>query len=242
MSKNGVELHNLLRRAEGRVHLGCNDVRLDGFVNVDLRSTKATDIVHDCRDLSIFPSRSLSFIYSNAFFEHVYLADQQRLMRDLLRTFADDGWVAFTGLPDFEGVARAYVERRTPGNVSEAFDLREAYRYTHGAPEGRQEWWQAQLHKVLLDAPTVLELCKTVGFATCEVFSYCWGNEPNDVTLGFVATKSAQRRSVSDPTVRAQLSALPSSINWGSLRIKGVYPVEARRDEPRATERTCSGS
>ena len=215
--------HRLLTRADGRVHLGCNDVRLDGFVNVDLRPTSATDIVHDCRDLKIFPSGCVSFLYSNAFFEHVYLTDQQRLMRDVLRTLADGGWIAFTGLPDFEGVARAYLERRTPGNVSGVFDLHEAYRYTHGAPEGRQEWWLAQLHKVLLDTPTLLGLCKSVGFASCEVFAYCWGAEPNQVTLGLLATKHAPHRSVLDAAVRDQLSALPSAIRWETVVVKGRY-------------------
>jgi predicted SAM-dependent methyltransferase len=223
MSANGVDVNSLLKQSEGRIHLGCNDVRIDGFVNVDLRSTKATDIVHDCKDLAIFPAKSLSFVYSNAFLEHVYLADQERLMRDVQRVLADDGWVAFTGLPDFEGVARAYLERR-PGNVSETFNLHEAYRYTHGAPEGKQSWWQAQLHKVLLDAPTLLDLCKGVGFASCEVFSYCWGNEPNQVTLGFTATKRATRRSILDPDVKAQLDKLPANINWSTVVVKGAYP------------------
>ena len=222
LSANGVDVNNLLRQSEGRIHLGCNDVRLDGFVNVDLRSTKATDIVHDCKDLAIFPSQSLSFVYSNAFLEHVYLADQERLMRDVRRVLSDDGWLAFTGLPDFEGVARAYLERRQ-GHVSDTFNLHEAYRYTHGAPEGKQSWWQAQLHKVLLDAPTLLELCKSVGFGTCEVFSYCWGNEPNQVTLGFTATKKAPRRSIQDPQVRARLNTLPANINWPSATVKAAY-------------------
>lgn len=222
LSATGVDVNNLLRQSEGRIHLGCNDVRLDGFVNVDLRATKATDIVHDCKDLAIFPSNSLSFVYSNAFLEHVYLADQLRLMRDVRRVLADDGWVAFTGLPDFEGVARAYLERR-PGHVSEVFNLHEAYRYTHGAPEGKSTWWQAQLHKVLLDAPTLIELCKSVGFASCEVFSYCWGNEPNQVTLGFTATKRAPRRSILDSSVKAQLDKLPANINWNSAVVKEAY-------------------
>ena len=222
-SANGVDVSELLRRAEGRVHLGCNDVRLEGFVNVDLRATKATDLVHDCKDLSVFAPKSLRFVYSNAFLEHVFLADQQRLMQDVLRVLCEDGWVAFTGLPDFEGIARAYLERRSPGNVSGVFDLREAYRYTHGAPEGKPDWWLAQLHKVLLDAPTLLELCKTSGFGSCEVFSYCWGDEPNQTTLGFTATRGASRRSITDASVKAQLAKLPANINWNTAAVKGAF-------------------
>lgn len=66
-----MRLRSVLRRSSvretlatsgGRVHLGCNTVRIDGFVNVDVRSTSATDVVHDCKDLALFPSNSLSFL------------------------------------------------------------------------------------------------------------------------------------------------------------------------------------
>lgn len=220
LRRSGVR--ETLATSGGRVHLGCNTVRIDGFVNLDVRETSATDLVHDCKDLAIFPSNSLSFVYSNAFFEHVYTNDRLPLLRDALRALAPDGWLAFTGLPDFEGVARAYLERRS-GNVSKLFDLYEAYRYTHGDPEGKSDWWLAQLHKGLLDTPTCVELCRSAGFATCEVFAYCWGNEPNQVTIGFLATKHKPARTVESSQVQAELTALPANINWNTLELKGGY-------------------
>lgn len=171
-----------------------------------------------CTTVRIWRSSHLTVchFYSNAFFEHVYADDRLPLLRDAVRALAPEGWLAFTGLPDFEGVARAYLAKR-PGNVSRLFDLHEAYRYTHGDPEGKSDWWLAQLHKGLFDTPTVLELCRSAGFATCEVFAYCWGAEPNQVTIGFLATKHKPARSVENSQIRTELSALPANINWSTL-------------------------
>lgn len=41
-----------------RLHIGCGDYRLKGFVNVDARQTPATDIVHSCADLSFLPEKA----------------------------------------------------------------------------------------------------------------------------------------------------------------------------------------
>jgi predicted SAM-dependent methyltransferase len=213
------DVMDLLRGSDGRVHVGCNDIRIPGFVNVDVRRTAATDVVHDCKDVSIFPNESLSFVFSNAFFEHLYLSDRVPFLKDLRRALRTGGMIAFSGLPDFEGVARAYIERRTPGNVSPEFDLYEAYRYTHGAPEGRPSWWLAQLHKGLLDSPTINALLDEAGFATRIVFRYKWGKEPNAVTIGFVAYKQAVELAQSIPKLRGLFGELPTNINWESLEI-----------------------
>lgn len=211
------ELSELLQRSNGKVHIGCNDVRIEGYVNVDVRSTSATDVVHDCQDLSIFGSDSLSRVFSNAFFEHLYVTQRLTLLKDIHRALKAGGLAVFTGLPDFEGVARAYLERRRPGNVSPEFDLDEVYRYTHGAPEGRSSWWLAQLHKGLLDAKTLSRLLGEAGFASPTVFSYCWGNEPNRVTIGFLAQKAPKQGDLTLVELRETLAGLPTNINWESL-------------------------
>lgn len=221
-SLNKRRIVQLVAKCGGRVHLGCNDVRIPNYVNIDVRNTSAVDLVHNCKDLSIFPSESLHFVYSNAFFEHVYVQDRGPLLQDIARRLAPDGRVAFSGIPDFEGVARAYIERRTPGNVSPVFDLHEAYRYTHGDPEGRPSWWLAQLHKGLLDTDTVIRLLREAGFLSATVFTYRWGSEPQSVTLGFVASKRASQTAQPDD-LRGVFQDLPSHIAWDSVRLTASY-------------------
>lgn len=220
---NRANMAPLLDRCRGRVHLGCNTVKVDGFVNVDVRPTSATDVVHDCTDVAIFPDGSLQLVFSNAFFEHVYVNARLRLLRDIRRALGAEGCLLFTGLPDFEGIARAYLERRRPGHVSPVFDLYEVYRYTHGDPEGTPDWWLAQLHKGLFDAETLEKLLKEAGFAAGSVFGYCWGQEPHAVTLGCIAYKSTPAELPTVASIEKLTAVLPSNINVQSLTMKSEF-------------------
>ena len=175
-------------------------MKFDGFVNIDVRKTEATDVVHDCSNLSIFPDESAILVFSHAFFEHLYRGQHVPLMADIRRVLHTDGCVFFCGIPDFEVIARAYLER-APGNVSAVFDLFEVYRYTHGDPEQRPEWWLAQLHKTLFDAQELRVQLREAGFAAPRIFRYAYHSEPNPVNLGFVAMKNNQP--VSDEFTRA---------------------------------------
>lgn len=170
------------------VHLGCNETKIPGWVNVDARQTSATDLVHNCEDLAPFDDKSVNLLYSNAFLEHLTMLGRRALLQDAHRVLADDGFLHFTGVPDFETIARCYLEKR-PGNVSPRFSLFEAYRYTHGDPEHKSEWWMEQLHKTLFDVETVKALLAEAGFRTVYVYRYPWGREPNPVNLGFMAWK-----------------------------------------------------
>ncbi|MGA3066358.1 MAG: methyltransferase domain-containing protein [Tepidisphaeraceae bacterium] len=172
-----------------RVHLGCGEMKLPGFVNIDARQTKATDLVHDCGNLAIFPSESVGFVFSHAFFEHLYLAQRVPLLADIRRALHPEGYVYFCGIPDFEMVARCYLEK-TRGNTRPIFDLFEAYRYTHGEPEHKPAWWLEQLHKSLFDQHDLRSQLREAGFTSPSIFRYAFRQEPNPVNLGFVARKN----------------------------------------------------
>jgi hypothetical protein len=166
-------------------------MKFDGFVNLDVRETDATDIVHDCSNLSIFPDESAILVFSHAFFEHLYRGQHVPLLAEIRRVLHADGCVFICGIPDFEVIARAYLER-APGNVSRVFDLFEVYRYTHGDPEQRPEWWLAHLHKSLFDGRELRIQLGEAGFAAPRIFRYAFQSEPNPVNLGFVAMKNNQ--------------------------------------------------
>lgn len=170
------------------IHLGCNTMRLRGFVNVDARETEITDVVHDCKDLSVFPDGSARMVFSHAFFEHVYQNDRIPLLRDVRRVLIDGGIVHFCGLPDFEIVAQKYFadRKRLPDSHS---PLMQVYAATHGMPEGKPEWWLAQLHKSLFDLPTLREILRLSGLDSFVIYRYAYGDEEFPVNLGFVAKK-----------------------------------------------------
>lgn len=213
----------LLARSRGKVHVGCNTVRLPGYVNVDTRPTSATDIVHDCSKLGIFKNGSVRFLFSNAFLEHLYKDKREGLLHEAKRVLSEDGLIAFTGLPDFENVARLYLAKTTPGVVSSTFDVEEVYRYTHGAPEQAPSWWLAQLHKSLFDTERVVRLLRTAGFAQGIVFTYCWGNEPYAVTLGFIAGGTQANLPFDPDGITTLLKDLPHNIKRDTLQITAKF-------------------
>jgi predicted SAM-dependent methyltransferase len=171
-----------------KIHLGCDVVKIEGLINVDVRPTAATDIVRDCGDVNVFPDNSAELIFSHAFFEHLYRAQQIPLLTDIRRALRPDGHIFFCGIPDFEVIARCYLDK-LKGNISPTFDLFEVYRYTHGDPEQHPTWWIEQLHKSLFDQHEMRRLLTEAGFTNPALFRYAYRDEPHAMNLAFIARK-----------------------------------------------------
>jgi len=196
-----------------QVQLGCGDRGVAGMLNMDARVTRATDMVADCSRLRGFDDVSLTMIFSNAFFEHLYRQQQLPLLRDCARTLKPGGLLLFLGIPDFEGVCREYLSTND-GNIGEYSRLEWAYRYTYGDPEQHPEWWTKQLHKDLFDSDTLAELARSAGFVTSIVFRYCYPGEIWPVNLGLCAGSS-----VSEAVVRQSLERFREYVDVSTVDV-----------------------
>ncbi|MCL4374498.1 class I SAM-dependent methyltransferase [Patescibacteria group bacterium] len=175
-----------LIKTKPRLHIGCGAVRLSRFINIDIVATPATDIIHDCNDLSFIPSQSIKIIYAHAFIEHLFPDQVDRLLAELKRVLRKDGLIIFLGIPDFRTIARAYLLKK-PGLVGKRFDLYHVYRYTHGAAH-EVALWQNQLHKSLYDRKKLRELLVRTGFKPVLIFNYRYQKEYLPVNLGCIAS------------------------------------------------------
>lgn len=186
---NPGRVASLQRQHALRVHLGCGDDRLEGFVNIDYRLTAAVDVAMDL-NLPNLASESVALAFSNAFFEHLYRQSRGPHLRRIRDALAPDGVCCYMGIPYFRNIARLYVERG-PGTAGPVFDLFNVYRYTHGDPEGQQAWWIGQLHKSLFDEDELAALLTSSGFGAFVMFSYGYPGDFNEVpvTMGFFATR-----------------------------------------------------
>lgn len=90
-----------------KLHLGCGSNHFDGWIEVDLERSNRPEIVHDLR-LGL-PARPDTFrlIYSEHLFEHLLLADAQRLMRDCAAALRPGG-VMRVAMPDLESLIGHY--------------------------------------------------------------------------------------------------------------------------------------
>ena len=178
-------------------HLGCGHQALDGFINVDIQPSEATDLVLDLNTLADLPGQRADGFFSHAFFEHLYRDSRVAHLRAARELLRPEGFVCYIGLPDFRRIAEMYLSR-APGIEGPIFDLHNVYRLTHGHPEMGGTDWLAQLHKSLFDVDEIDRLLRDAGFPSYVIFRYVFPGDPPgaDLTLGLYATPV--RGSVSD--------------------------------------------
>jgi SAM-dependent methyltransferase len=88
-----------------RLHLGCGDVELEGFHNLDLR--RGHDVRHGLHGWS---SHTVRVVYACHLLEHLTYDEGERLLREVHRVLVPGGFVRL-GVPDLALFARAYVDR-----------------------------------------------------------------------------------------------------------------------------------
>lgn len=191
-----------------QLHIGCGTQLYKGWVNIDPRDIATDEDIEVQRGDALhleYEDGTVERIFSNALFEHLFLAQHSAVLREWKRTLTQSGFIAAIGIPDFEAVARLYLTGAR-GITGPTFDCFEAYRYALGFPDGHlweegytwQGWstedlpneapdgYLPQMHKALFDSNYLSAL-----LASCDlkgtVFRYAYVNEPHVLNLGFVA-------------------------------------------------------
>ena len=162
-----------------RLNVGSSARGVPGFLGVDVRPNGPGVRRGHAADLSFAPDGSVDVLFSHAVFEHVFPAHHLSVLREWRRVTAPNGAIVMTGIPNFEVVARLYLEE-AQGVYSDRFDLHHVYRYTHGHPEMEavplwSRWNPArrpnsappgyvpQLHKALFDTTYLGHLFAVAG-------------------------------------------------------------------------------
>lgn len=96
-----------------RLHLGCGDIRKEGYLNVDARPTKATDLVCDCTTLQ-FPNDSIELIESYHLLEHLSKKEGQEFLSNCYRMLERAGKLVIE-CPDFSRTIESFWEPHGEG-------------------------------------------------------------------------------------------------------------------------------
>lgn len=111
-----------------KLHLGCGNIRLDGFINIDVRHTPATDKVMDISDLAEFSDNSVDMIYASHCLEHFSF----RIVPDILTEWnraLKRGGVLILRVPDFDILVNTYLRRHPNSDRPQALNFSSEEKY-----------------------------------------------------------------------------------------------------------------
>jgi SAM-dependent methyltransferase len=102
-----------------RLHLGCGNIRLPEFCNVDILETHAADVISDISRLDNFADNSIELIYACHVLEHFSHEDAVRVLSRWFEVLAPGGELRVS-VPDLDRIVKIYVDNwqhfQTPGN------------------------------------------------------------------------------------------------------------------------------
>jgi len=187
LKKNGKLFYreNVLNNSNLKLHLGCGDKILDGYINIDYYNPKA-DLTLDITDLSYFDDSTIEEIFMNAVFEHIYSFEQIPSLLEWKRILKPGGKLIINSIPDFDIYAKAYLDKAS-GNLHETFDLNEVMRYTHGNYNLENKF--GQIHKDIFNKEKVKNLLLKTGYRIEKIENVHWEKEPIPCNINVTAFK-----------------------------------------------------
>lgn len=91
-----------------KLHLGCGNKKFEGYVNIDHRKTKATDLICDIRKLP-YPEGSADSIETYHVIEHLSKQDLAKALKEWFRVLTPGGKLIIE-CPNFDKAVEEYVE------------------------------------------------------------------------------------------------------------------------------------
>ena len=102
-----------------RLHLGCGNIRLKNFCNVDILVTPAVDVVSDISILDNFENNSAELIYACHVLEHFSHEQAVKVLTRWFDVLAPGGELRIS-VPDIDRIVKIYSKNwdhfHTPGN------------------------------------------------------------------------------------------------------------------------------
>lgn len=104
-----------------RLHVGCGNLHVDGYLNVDVSpDARGADVLCNLFDLEHrYPANSAEVIYACHVLEHFSHDDAERMLRVFYSLLREDGELRVS-VPDMDRIVRVYARNwehfQTPGN------------------------------------------------------------------------------------------------------------------------------
>ena len=138
------------------LHLGCGNVRVPGYINVDAVITSAVDVIADLRALP-FSDGYASVIYAASVLEHFGRKEWRGVLRHW-RDKLENGGTLRLSVPDFKAIIIHYIEFRL---LSELLGL------LIGGQKDAYDW-----HGMIFDFDLLRSGLVCAGFATVKRYDW----------------------------------------------------------------------
>ena len=139
-----------------KLHLGCGNIRIDGFINIDVNYLPNVDVVDNVIHLRKFEKNSVDLIYTSNVLEHLgrweYKPALQRWYELLKR-----GGILRICVPDFQAICEYYMETK---------DLESLYPALYAGQDNPQNF-----HYWCWDFKTLKKDLESVGFINVKRYA-----------------------------------------------------------------------
>lgn len=148
-----------------KIHIGCGDAILPGWVNIDIEELPGVDLVLDVRQG--LPFDSAEYVFAEHFIEHLDFSSGLAFLLECRRVLTDSG-VLRLSTPNLDWVWLNQYHYGSWQDASE--DVRDCF-WMNKAFRG----WG---HQFLYNRQTLTEVLKEAGFGTIESVAYGESRQP----------------------------------------------------------------
>ena len=156
LSDSKVDCHTNINESGSKlkVHIGCGEIQLVGWVNIDARPLPHVHLVSEKLELDEFSDGSIGEIYLSHVLEHLSFEEVNNFLEQMHQKIAVGG-VLRLSVPDFETIVKIYLENdRSIKSVKYAL-------------MGGQDY-EFNFHKSVYDHKSLESLLLNAGFTDIE--------------------------------------------------------------------------
>jgi ubiquinone/menaquinone biosynthesis C-methylase UbiE len=165
-----------------KLHLGCGNRYLEGYIHIDLDTQPHIDYIHDIRTLPMFDDESVDLIYSCGTFVYFDREEALVVLKEWQRVLKPGGRLR-TSVPDFESIVQVYLDS---GKTLEARGILGPLFGKWGIKTESDEVFLYQ--KTTYDYGAIKKMLETTGFKT--VGRYNWWEilppEYDDYSMAYI--------------------------------------------------------
>jgi predicted SAM-dependent methyltransferase len=142
-----------------KLHLGCGNKHLEGFINIDVRDIEGVDLIEDITLLETFKEKTVDLIYASHVLEHIGRREYKKVIKRWYDIIKPGGTLRIA-VPDFESVTEHYNSNK---------ELDKLLGFLYGGQDYPQNY-----HYCTWDFQKLSDDLKEAGFK--EVKRYDWRN------------------------------------------------------------------